>query len=195
MVSQRSNIKGERPWKTWLSKRPQGLWFRDGGILGLRAFWRTHKHIMTILLWVLLYPWFPHSTRKKNFSKSLFTLDLLDFLQYWFWYQTFFFPSCSSNQKCVYICTMCTNRWGKIFFTLWSTNLSLERILLFFITAAYLLSAMDRTADPCHDFFQYACGSWNRKHVIPEDRSSISTFEVMADQLQVVLKGVYLYFS
>ena len=49
---------------------------------------------------------------------------------------------------------------------------------------------MDRTADPCHDFFQYACGSWNRKHVIPEDRSSISTFEVMADQLQVVLKGL-----
>ena len=50
---------------------------------------------------------------------------------------------------------------------------------------------MDRTADPCHDFFQYACGSWNRKHVIPEDRSSISTFEVMADQLQVVLKGEF----
>ena len=50
---------------------------------------------------------------------------------------------------------------------------------------------MDRTADPCHDFFQYACGSWNRLHVIPEDRSSISTFEVMADQLQVVLKGKF----
>ena len=49
---------------------------------------------------------------------------------------------------------------------------------------------MDPNADPCHDFFQYACGSWNRKHVIPEDRSSISTFEVMADQLQVVLKGI-----
>ena len=73
MVSQRSNIKGERPWKTWLSKRPQGLWFRDGGILGLRAFWRTHKHIMTILLWVLLYPWFPHSTRKKKlFQKFIY---------------------------------------------------------------------------------------------------------------------------
>lgn len=49
---------------------------------------------------------------------------------------------------------------------------------------------MDHTADPCVDFFQYACGTWNKKHVIPEDRSSISTFEVMADQLQVILKGV-----
>lgn len=49
---------------------------------------------------------------------------------------------------------------------------------------------MDHTADPCEDFFQYACGTWNKKHVIPEDRSSISTFEVMADQLQVILKGI-----
>ncbi|XP_076160206.1 neprilysin-1 [Ptiloglossa arizonensis] len=55
-------------------------------------------------------------------------------------------------------------------------------------TAASLISAMDRTAAPCENFFQYACGNWNRLHVIPEDRSSISTFEVLADQLQVILK-------
>lgn len=57
-------------------------------------------------------------------------------------------------------------------------------------TASSLLNAMDRTADPCENFFQYACGTWNKKHVIPEDRSSISTFEVLADQQQVILKGV-----
>ena len=56
--------------------------------------------------------------------------------------------------------------------------------------AASLLSAMDMTASPCTDFFQYACGTWNRLHVIPEDRSSVSTFEVLADQLQVILKGL-----
>ncbi|XP_062552174.1 neprilysin-1 isoform X2 [Armigeres subalbatus] len=57
-------------------------------------------------------------------------------------------------------------------------------------TASSLLAAMDRTVDPCKDFFQFACGTWNKKHVIPEDRSSISTFEVLADQQQVILKGV-----
>ena len=55
-------------------------------------------------------------------------------------------------------------------------------------TAASLLGAMDRTVDPCHDFFEFACGSWNKRHVIPEDRSSVSTFEVLADQLQIILK-------
>lgn len=48
---------------------------------------------------------------------------------------------------------------------------------------------MDLTIDPCVDFFQYACGTWNKVHVIPEDKSSINTFEVMSDQLQIVLKG------
>lgn len=55
--------------------------------------------------------------------------------------------------------------------------------------ASSLLSAMDRSADPCQDFFQFACGEWNKKHLIPEDRSSISTFEVLADQQQVILKS------
>ena len=67
---------------------------------------------------------------------------------------------------------------------------SITNILLVSITAASLLNAMDLTADPCEDFFQFACGSWNRKHIIPEDRSSISTFEVLADDLQIVLKGI-----
>ena len=56
-------------------------------------------------------------------------------------------------------------------------------------TAASLLNAMDLTADPCEDFFQFACGTWVKRHVIPEDRSSLSTFEVMADDLQIILKG------
>ena len=57
-------------------------------------------------------------------------------------------------------------------------------------TAASLLGSMDRTTDPCDNFFQFACGDWNRKHVIPEDRSSVSPFDVLGDQLQIILKGL-----
>ncbi|XP_050420480.1 neprilysin-1-like isoform X2 [Adelges cooleyi] len=56
--------------------------------------------------------------------------------------------------------------------------------------AASLLSAMDQSADPCEDFYQYACGTWDKRHLIPEDKSSINTFEVLADRLQIILKGL-----
>lgn len=48
---------------------------------------------------------------------------------------------------------------------------------------------MDATADPCDDFFEYACGTWNKAHPIPDDRATITTFEVLADQVQLTIKG------
>ncbi|KAL5013753.1 hypothetical protein ScPMuIL_008023 [Solemya velum] len=52
------------------------------------------------------------------------------------------------------------------------------------------MDVMDPTADPCENFFQYACGNWNKRHVIPEDKSSFNTFEKLHDDLQLTLKGL-----
>lgn len=60
---------------------------------------------------------------------------------------------------------------------------------LFRHAAASLLVAMNVSTNPCNDFFNFACGNWNKKHMIPEDRASISTFEVLSDQIQLILKG------
>ncbi|KAK7483108.1 hypothetical protein BaRGS_00025676 [Batillaria attramentaria] len=49
---------------------------------------------------------------------------------------------------------------------------------------------MDRTVDPCDDFFEFACGMWNKKNVIPEDKHSYNTFEKLHDELQITLKGL-----
>ncbi|NXL33510.1 NEP protein, partial [Glaucidium brasilianum] len=58
------------------------------------------------------------------------------------------------------------------------------------ITAARILENMDTTAEPCHDFYQYACGGWLKRNVIPETSSRYSNFDILRDELEVVLKDV-----
>lgn len=64
-----------------------------------------------------------------------------------------------------------------------------SRLDLSYITAARIIENMDMTAEPCNDFYQYACGGWLKKNVIPETSSRYSNFDILRDELEVVLKG------
>ncbi|KAM6326200.1 neprilysin [Podargus strigoides] len=57
-------------------------------------------------------------------------------------------------------------------------------------SAARILENMDTTAEPCSDFYQYACGGWLKRNVIPETSSRYSNFDILRDELEVVLKDV-----
>jgi len=57
-------------------------------------------------------------------------------------------------------------------------------------TAADLLDKLDETADPCDDFYQFACGSFIEETVIPDDRTRTSMFSILGDKLDVQVRGL-----
>ena len=52
------------------------------------------------------------------------------------------------------------------------------------------VTAMDRTIDPCGDFFQYACGGWIKNNPIPPDQSAWDLYSKMEDENKEKLRGI-----
>lgn len=38
-----------------------------------------------------------------------------------------------------------------------------------YLLANYILGSIDETAEPCEDFFEFACGTWVKNARIPGD--------------------------
>lgn len=55
-------------------------------------------------------------------------------------------------------------------------------------TASQVLEKMDQTAEPCDDFYQFACGNFVKKTNIPDDKASVTSFSVINDVLQEQLR-------
>ena len=52
------------------------------------------------------------------------------------------------------------------------------------------VTSMDRSVDPCVDFFAYSCGGWMKNNPIPPDQSSWDTYSKMQDQNLAQLRGI-----
>src|SRR5690348_3128748 len=54
-------------------------------------------------------------------------------------------------------------------------------------------TVVDTTADPCTDFYQYACGNWMKQNPIPADYSRWSWFDGLGDFNRERLHGILNY--
>ena len=52
------------------------------------------------------------------------------------------------------------------------------------------LTAIDKTIDPCVDFYRYSCGNWMKNNPVPADKSRWGRFDGLAEQNLYVLRDI-----
>ena len=55
---------------------------------------------------------------------------------------------------------------------------------------AFDVNAIDKSADPCVDFYQYACGTWMKNNPVPPDKARWGRFDELAERNLYILRDI-----
>lgn len=82
----------------------------------------------------------------------------------------------------------CDRSSSMAFHAFWKGEGSPEKIRS--TQAEMMKQYMDTSVHPCEDFYQYACGNWEKINPIPKDKAAYDTFEMLRESLDSVLRDL-----
>lgn len=69
-------------------------------------------------------------------------------------------------------------------------------MLFFSISLSFLAKvireSMDKSVDPCYDFYEYACGKWSENNPIPEGETEWSLWDIIKRNIEEQIQGIVL---
>lgn len=64
-----------------------------------------------------------------------------------------------------------------------------SKFKIYVLLAATLLASLNKSVDPCEDFYEFSCGGWIKNHPVPPTESHWNQFNVVDKKLNLQLKG------